>query len=89
MRITIDRAGRVVVPKQLRDRFNLVAGTELEIEAVGDGLQLRKVVSEPTLIRKKGFLVHHGASPSAIDIGEFIRAEREARIRHITSAGTD
>ena len=32
MRITIDRAGRVVVPKQFRDRFNLVAGTELEIE---------------------------------------------------------
>ncbi len=89
MRITIDRAGRVVVPKQLRDRFNLVAGTELEIEAVGDGLQLRKVVSEPTLIRKKGFLVHHGTSPSGIDIGEFIRAEREARIRHIASAGTD
>ena len=89
MRITIDRAGRVVVPKQLRDRFNLVAGTELEIEAVGDGLQLRKVVSEPTLIRKKGFLVHHGANPSAIDIGEFIRAEREAHIRHIASAGAD
>ena len=82
MRTTIDRAGRVVLPKQLRDRFNLVAGTELEIEAIGDGLQLRKVVSEQTLIRKKGFLVHHGASPSAIDIGEFVRAEREARIRH-------
>lgn len=84
MRITIDRAGRVVVPKQLRDRFNLVAGTELEVEAVGDGLQIRKVVSEPTLVRKEGFLVHHGTSPSAIDVGDFIRAEHEARSRRIS-----
>ena len=79
MRITIDRAGRVVVPKRFRDRFNLVAGTQLEIEASGDGLQLRKVVSEPTLIRKKGFLVHHGTTRSPIDVAAFIRAEREAR----------
>ena len=87
MKITIDRAGRVVVPKQLRDRFNLVAGTELEIEATGDGLRLRKIVSEPTLIRKKGFLVHHGTTRAAIDIVDFIRAEREARSRYI--AGED
>ena len=89
MRITIDRAGRVVVPKQFRDRFNLVAGTELEIKATGDGLKLRKIVSEPTLIRKKGFLVHHGTTRAAIDIVEFIRAEREARNRHITAADSD
>ena len=89
MVITIDRVGRVVVPKQFRDRFNLVAGTQLEIEATGDGLKLRKVVSEPTLVRKKGFLVHHGAARSDIDIVEFIRAEREARSRHIAGDTTD
>ena len=43
MIVTIDRAGRVVVPKRYRDRFNLVPGAALEIEATGDGLQLRKV----------------------------------------------
>ncbi|MDE0026941.1 MAG: AbrB/MazE/SpoVT family DNA-binding domain-containing protein [Spirochaetaceae bacterium] len=84
MRITIDRTGRIVVPKRLRDRFNLVAGTELEIEAVGDGLQLRMVASEPTLIRKKGFLVHHGTTRAAVDIVDFIHAEREGRIRHVS-----
>ena len=79
MRITIDRAGRILVPKRLRDRFNLVAGTELEIETSGDGLRLRKVVSEPTLIRKKGVLVHHGTIRSPIDVAAFIRAERAGR----------
>lgn len=32
MRTTIDRAGRVVIPKALRDEAGLEAGTELEIE---------------------------------------------------------
>ena len=84
MRVTIDRAGRIVVPRQLRDRLDLVAGTELEIEATGDGLKLRRIASESTLKRKKGFLVHHGTVPSAIDVVEFIRAERETRSRHVS-----
>ncbi len=86
MTVTIDRAGRIVVPKQFRDRFNLVPGTELEIEASGDGVTLRKVGAEPSLIRKKGILVHHGGARVAVDIVEFIRAEREARSRDIVSA---
>lgn len=81
MIVTIDRAGRLVVPKQLRERFNLVAGSELEIDATGDGLKLRKIGATPSLIRKRGVLVHHGDTRSAIDIGEFVRAEREAHIR--------
>ena len=85
MIITIDRAGRVVVPKAFRDRFNLAAGTELEIEAVGDGLKLRKVEADTSLVRKDGILVHHGSARVAIDISEFIRAEREARARHVTN----
>ena len=85
MIITIDRAGRVVVPKTLRDRFNLTAGTELEIKAVGDGLTLRRMGAETSLVRKHGILVHHGSARAALDVGEFIRAEREARIRRLTN----
>ena len=85
MIITIDRAGRVVVPKTLRDRFNLTAGTELEIKAVGDGLTLRRMGAETSLVRKHGILVHHGGARAALDVGEFIRAEREARIRRLTN----
>lgn len=79
MIITIDRAGRVVVPKSLRDRFNLVAGTELEVEATANGLRLRKIGAAPSLVRKKGILVHHGTARTTLDITEFVRAERDAR----------
>lgn len=87
MKITIDRAGRVVVPKSLRDRFNLVAGTELEIEATSNGLRLSKIGAAPSLVRKKGILVHHGTARTTLDITEFIRAERDARSRR-TPPGT-
>ena len=50
------RARLPVVPKAFRDRFNLVPGTELEVEASGDGVTLRRVGAEPSLIRKKGIL---------------------------------
>ncbi len=40
MRTTIDTAGRVVVPKALRDALGLGPGTELEIVAADGALEL-------------------------------------------------
>lgn len=80
MIITIDHAGRIVVPKALRERFGLHAGTELEIEAVADGIRLRPRDSEPAFIEKDGVLVHHGAGPAMdIDVAAFINRERGSR----------
>ena len=41
MRVTIDRAGRLVVPKSLRDELGFAAGTELELAAVNGALEVR------------------------------------------------
>ena len=41
MRATIDRAGRLVVPKALRDELGFAAGTELELAAVNGALEVR------------------------------------------------
>ena len=79
MIITIDTAGRLVVPKPLREQFNLTPGSKLEIEAIPDGMTLRRVDAEPALVRKQGILVHHGATRSPLDIGDFVRTERDAR----------
>jgi AbrB family looped-hinge helix DNA binding protein len=40
MRTTIDKAGRIVVPKALRDELGLLAGQELEISAVDGRLEI-------------------------------------------------
>lgn len=41
MQITVDAAGRVVIPKQIRDRLGLGPGSALELDEWGDHLELR------------------------------------------------
>jgi AbrB family looped-hinge helix DNA binding protein len=40
MNVTIDSAGRIVIPKALRDRVGLVPGIELTIEVDGTGIRI-------------------------------------------------
>ena len=79
MSITIDRAGRLVIPKSIRDEMNIVPGTELEIDADGNEIRLRLTGTESRLIRKSGVLVFSGGGKTDIDIADFINKEREKR----------
>lgn len=45
MRTTIDKAGRLVIPKSLRDRLGLRPG-EVEVTADGDGLRVAPVAGD-------------------------------------------
>lgn len=45
MAITIDAAGRVVIPQSIRKRLGLQAGSKLEIDEVDGGVVLRPVSS--------------------------------------------
>lgn len=50
MRTTIDKAGRIVVPKRLRDALGMTPGTELEILAVDDRLEIEVPRASATLV---------------------------------------
>ncbi|MGI8868123.1 MAG: AbrB/MazE/SpoVT family DNA-binding domain-containing protein [Mycobacteriales bacterium] len=55
MRTTIDKAGRLVIPKRLRDQVGLAAG-EVEIEVVGSALRIEPAGSA-RLVEENGLLV--------------------------------
>ncbi len=79
MTTTIDRAGRVVIPKRLRDALNLGPGVEVEIESEPGGLRLRVAGHAPSLVTKKGFLVHQGNGKTEINVADFINHQRGGR----------
>ena len=56
MRTTIDKAGRLVIPKQLRDEVGLRPG-EVDVSAYGTGLRVEPVTGEETLDERDGRLV--------------------------------
>jgi AbrB family looped-hinge helix DNA binding protein len=48
----IDRAGRIVIPKALRDRFGLEEGAQVELIEVPDGITLVPMTSERRIVRR-------------------------------------
>jgi len=50
MRATIDRLGRVVVPKPIRDKLHLRGGEQLEIEEHDGVIELRPVAAEMRIV---------------------------------------
>ncbi len=74
MRATIDKAGRLVVPKALRDQIGLRAGA-VELVADGTGIRIEPVAGEG-LVEEGGRLIIP-ASGTGVD-DELVRALRDA-----------
>jgi AbrB family looped-hinge helix DNA binding protein len=80
LRLTIDKAGRVVIPKPLREELHLEAGDTLEMESAGERITLRPVRGTGPLTKEHGVWVFHTGlplSPSATD--EMVQQIREER----------
>ena len=80
--ITIDKAGRLVIPKSLREELHLEAGDALELESAGEEITLRPVRSKSTLVKKQGVWVFEGgrapiSAETTNDVLEQIREERD------------
>ncbi|HEV3266047.1 MAG TPA: AbrB/MazE/SpoVT family DNA-binding domain-containing protein [Acidimicrobiales bacterium] len=73
MRATIDRAGRVVIPKPLRDHLGLLPG-EVDVVAEGTGIHIEPIATDELGEEPGGRLVI-GASGMPVD-DEMVRALR-------------
>ncbi len=65
MKITIDAAGRVVIPKALRDELRFAPGQELQAVAVDGRLEISSPPGDMWLERRGGDLVARSARPMA------------------------
>lgn len=83
MNVKIDRAGRIVLPKPVRERLRLRAGTDLEVEERPDGLVLRPVGQRPSMAQENGVWVHLGKVPQGFDWSRILDDARDERIRDV------
>lgn len=80
-RIVIDKAGRVVIPKPLREELHLEPGDALEMERTGEQITLRPVRGTGPLTKEQGVWVFYAGQPLAAsatdEMLEQIREERD------------
>ncbi len=62
-RLIIDEAGRVVIPKPLREEWHLEAGDALELESAGEQITLRPVRGTAPLRKEHGVWVVYSGEP--------------------------
>lgn len=78
---TIDKAGRIVVPVEIRRRLGLEPGTEVELTVEGFSVRLVRSAPGPELVRRRGRLVARPRVPEeerpAVDVAELIEQVRD------------
>jgi len=80
MRTTMDKAGRLVIPRSLRERIGLAGGGEVEVELDGAAVRIEPVAGR-LLREERGLLVipATGTPISGAQVRELINADRHGR----------
>jgi AbrB family looped-hinge helix DNA binding protein len=68
MEAVIDQAGRVVLPKPIRDALGLLPGTKVDITPYGAGAHLVPAGRTARLVEEDGVLVAAGETPVDDDV---------------------
>jgi AbrB family looped-hinge helix DNA binding protein len=75
--LTIDKAGRIVLPKPLREELQLEPGDSLEVNTKGEEITLRPIRGNSPLKKKHGVWVFQAGQPLAEDVVD--KTVREVR----------
>jgi AbrB family looped-hinge helix DNA binding protein len=80
MRTTIDKAGRLVIPRSLRQRIGLADGGEVDLELDGAGVRIAPVVGGTLLEDGDLLLIPALDTPITVEqVRELVDADRYGR----------
>lgn len=77
--LTLDSAGRVSIPKPVREQLHLAPGDKIACEVEGENITLHVVRKRAGLTRKHGMWVFHGAPATNESIPDLIDRLRQDR----------
>jgi AbrB family looped-hinge helix DNA binding protein len=80
MEVKIDKAGRIVVPKPLRERLGFKPDTEIEALEQPEGVLLKRIEQRPSMVKVDGLWVHQGRAEPGANWERILEDVREERI---------
>ena len=84
MQVSIDKAGRVLVPKPVRHRLGLRGESKLDLVETTEGIFLKPADRRPGLsLDDDGWLVISGEPIGNLDWGRLVETNREERMQKI------
>jgi len=79
---SMDKAGRIVLPKQVRDELGLGPGDSLELESSEEQIVLRPARGRGRMYKEHGMWVFDSGEPLTVEaVNKTIRQVREERDR--------
>ena len=80
----VDKAGRVVLPKTVRDELKIEAGDTLELESDGERVMLRRSLPSSRRYKKRGIWVFRSGQPMPAGLTDKVLHEiREQRDKDV------
>ena len=86
MKLRIDKAGRIVVPKPLRERLGFKPDAELEAIEQPEGVLIKRVGQRPSMVKVDGLWVHQGRAQPGANWERILEDVREERIGSLLKA---
>lgn len=86
MKLKIDKAGRIVVPKPLRERLGFMPDMDLEAVEQPDGVLLKRAQQRPSMVKVDGLWVHQGRAEPGANWERILEDVREERIASVLKA---
>jgi AbrB family looped-hinge helix DNA binding protein len=80
--VSMDKAGRIVLPKPVRDELQLGPGDALEVESSEDRIVLRPARGKGRMYKEHGMWVFDSGEPLSVEVvNKTLRRVREERDR--------
>lgn len=86
MTLKMDKSGRIVFPKRLRERLGLRSDMELEAVEEAGGVLLRFIEQQPLMVQVDGLWVHQGTAAPGTNWERVLDDVREERIQSVLKA---
>jgi len=79
--LTLDKAGRLVLPKPIRDKLHLREGSKLRLDLMGDKLEISHAVPEVKIVKRGKRRVVVGWE--GFDAAKAVREMREDQVARL------